>query len=60
MVVLSDGRHLYIHVHKFESNASMLRMLIFHLKSVDFFAQYIYVAGLYCNRDSDRNLQQKH
>ena len=34
MVVLSDGRHLYI--YKFESNKSMLSRLIFSLKSVNF------------------------
>ena len=31
---MSDGRHLYI--HKYESNASILRRVIFYLKSVHF------------------------
>ena len=42
MVVLSEGRHLYL--HKFESNESMLNQLILYLKSVNFlffFAQYM-------------------
>ena len=34
MDVLSEGRHLYIHM--FESNASMLSRVIFYLKSVHF------------------------
>ena len=34
MVVLSDGRHLFI--HKSESNESMLSWFIFYLKSVNF------------------------
>ena len=34
MVVLSEGRHSYIHM--FESNASMLSRVIFYLKNVHF------------------------
>ena len=34
MVVLSDGRHSYI--HKYESNAYMLSRVNFNLKSVNF------------------------
>ena len=41
MVVLSDGRHLYI--HKFESNESMFVGLFFILKVLTFFFCSVYV-----------------